>query len=94
MKGTMLAVSMAVLFWAAFPPATEAKEPAAKPCTKIEEPCKELTFKGSPVLSRNLFMFAPFYSEEIITTTEGVTKITTFLTFIRVESEEPKSGGK
>ncbi|NOZ24411.1 MAG: hypothetical protein GXP25_25310 [Planctomycetes bacterium] len=42
-------------------------------------------------LSRSVFCVPPFYTEEIITTAEGVKKITTFLLFIRVESHEPRS---
>jgi len=89
MKHVPIVLLAAVILFGVGSGAAAADE--AKPCTKIDEPCRELTFKGSPVLSREVFTVPPFYSEKIIKTTEGVTKITTFLTFIRVETAIAKS---
>ena len=65
-----------------------------KLCGKACAKCGKATFCECTVLSRTVFAVPPFYSEEIIKTAKGRKKITTFLTFIRVVSIEPRSGGK
>ncbi|MEW6358252.1 MAG: hypothetical protein AB1696_18100 [Planctomycetota bacterium] len=68
---------------------TKADERPAYP--KANDKAAPLRIEESKALSRSLLLVPPFYSEEIITTAEGVKKITTFLLFIRVESRSPHS---
>lgn len=81
--------------WAVCLPCAAADAPAkASVCGKVCEgcpcpPCGTCCCEECPCVSKSVFALLPFYSEEVTTTAKGVTKVTTFLMFIRIESKEP-----